>query len=92
MAAGAIAVAHDSGGVRMDIVDHGVTGFLAGPGPESYAEAVIEATVRMGPEMWRKMQIAAREKVARFSDERFREEFMALMVKIPCIAEAMRLK
>jgi hypothetical protein len=79
MAAGVIAVAHNSGGPAADIVvpwEGQPTGFLATT-PAEYADAleqVLSGEVDTGA-----MAAAARESVARFSDEQFCLAFYAAM-------------
>ncbi|KAK9284003.1 hypothetical protein L1049_012262 [Liquidambar formosana] len=78
MAAGAIPIAHNSAGPKMDIVleeDGQQTGFLA-QNVEEYADAILEV-IRM-PELERlKMAAAARKRAGRFSEQRFYEDFKA---------------
>ncbi|XP_044462477.1 GDP-Man:Man(3)GlcNAc(2)-PP-Dol alpha-1,2-mannosyltransferase-like [Mangifera indica] len=76
MAAGAIPIAHNSAGPRMDIVleeDGQPTGFLV-QNAEEYADAILQV-VRM-PETERlAMAAAARRRAGRFSAQRFCEDF-----------------
>ncbi|KAI4305363.1 hypothetical protein L6164_028734 [Bauhinia variegata] len=76
MAAGAIPIAHNSAGPKMDIVldeDGQQTGFLACTIQE-YADAILRI-LRM-PEIERlKMAAAARRRAARFSEQRFYDDF-----------------
>ncbi|KAJ9160356.1 hypothetical protein P3X46_025764 [Hevea brasiliensis] len=78
MAAGAIPIAHNSAGPKMDIVleeDGQKTGFLA-QNVEEFADAILKV-LRM-PETERlKMAAAARKRASRFSDQRFYEDFKA---------------
>ncbi|KAG5582400.1 hypothetical protein H5410_053027 [Solanum commersonii] len=78
MAAGAIPIAHNSAGPRMDIVlpeDGKQTGFLA-ESVEEFAEAIIEV-IKM-PETERlEMAAAARKRASMFSEQRFYEDFKA---------------
>ena len=77
MAAGAIVLAHDSGGPRMDIVKdyEGVqTGFLASD-VESYAEAMTRI-FSLSAEKQERIKTQARLSVTRFSDEMFQEIFL----------------
>lgn len=78
MAVGAIPIAHNSAGPKMDIVleEDGVkTGFLARTVDE-YADAII-SIIEM-PEAERlKMASAARKRASRFSEQRFYEDFKA---------------
>ncbi|KAA8534051.1 hypothetical protein F0562_031568 [Nyssa sinensis] len=83
MAAGAIPIAHNSAGPKMDIVleeDGQQTGFLAQT-MEEYADAILEI-IRM-PETERlKMAAAARIRAGRFSEQRFYEDFKAAVQPI----------
>ncbi|GMP23458.1 hypothetical protein CsSME_00001049 [Camellia sinensis var. sinensis] len=76
MAAGAIPIAHNSAGPKMDIVleeDGQQTGFLA-QNVEEYADAILK--VLSMPETERlKMAAAARRRAGRFSEQRFYEDF-----------------
>ncbi|CAK9323867.1 unnamed protein product [Citrullus colocynthis] len=78
MAAGAIPIAHNSAGPKMDIIleeDEQRTGFLA-TDVDEYADAILQI-LRM-PEAERlKMAAAARRRAERFSDLKFYEDFMA---------------
>ncbi|KAG7574328.1 Glycosyl transferase family 1 [Arabidopsis suecica] len=76
MAAGAIPIAHNSAGPKMDIVleeDGQRTGFLAET-VEEYAEAILEI-VKMSEIERLKMAESARKRAARFSEQRFCEDF-----------------
>lgn len=75
MAAGAIPIAHNSAGPRMDIVqeeDGQPTGFLASS-VEEYAEALLKLLKMPEPERL-KMATAARKRAGRFSEQRFYED------------------
>ncbi|KMT06329.1 hypothetical protein BVRB_7g160110 [Beta vulgaris subsp. vulgaris] len=78
MAAGAIPIAHNSTGPKMDIVleeEGQQTGFLA-QSENEYAEAILEV-LRM-PETDRlKIAAAARKRAGRFSEQKFYEDFKA---------------
>ncbi|XP_015867003.2 GDP-Man:Man(3)GlcNAc(2)-PP-Dol alpha-1,2-mannosyltransferase [Ziziphus jujuba] len=78
MAAGAIPIAHNSAGPKMDIVleeDGQQTGFLA-RSLDEYADAILN--VMQMPETERlKMAMAARKRARRFSEQRFYEDFKA---------------
>ncbi|KAH9602507.1 hypothetical protein KSS87_020966 [Heliosperma pusillum] len=78
MAAGAIPIAHNSAGPKMDIVleeDGERTGFLAQTVDE-YADAILQV-LRM-PEAGRlKMAAAARKRAGKFSEQKFYEDFKA---------------
>lgn len=87
MAAGAIPIAHDSAGPKMDIVleeDGQQTGYLA-HNVEEYADAILKI-IRM-PETERlEMAAAARKRASRFSEQRFDEDFKAAVGPIICRA------
>ncbi|XP_068657498.1 GDP-Man:Man(3)GlcNAc(2)-PP-Dol alpha-1,2-mannosyltransferase [Aristolochia californica] len=83
MAAGAIPIAHNSAGPKMDIVlgeDGQQTGFLAST-VEEYAEAIVKV-LSMPEEERLKMATAARKRAERFSEQRFYEDIMAAMEPI----------
>lgn len=78
MAAGAIPIAHNSAGPRMDIVlpeDGKQTGFLA-ESVEEFAEAIIEV-IKMPENERLEMAAAARKRASMFSEQRFYEDFKA---------------
>ncbi|XP_059312216.1 GDP-Man:Man(3)GlcNAc(2)-PP-Dol alpha-1,2-mannosyltransferase isoform X3 [Lycium ferocissimum] len=78
MAAGAIPIAHNSAGPRMDIVlpeDGKKTGFLA-QSVEEYAEAIIEV-IKMTENERLEMAAAARKRASMFSEQMFYEDFKA---------------
>ncbi|KAI9384676.1 hypothetical protein POPTR_012G095500v4 [Populus trichocarpa] len=83
MAAGAVPIAHNSAGPKMDIVleeDGQQTGFLA-QNVDEYAEAVLKV-LRM-PETERlKIAAAARKRAGRFSEQRFYEDLKAAIQPI----------
>ncbi|XWS56753.1 hypothetical protein CRYUN_Cryun09bG0112400 [Craigia yunnanensis] len=85
MAAGAIPIAHNSAGPKMDIVldeDGQQTGFLA-QSVEDYADAILKI-VRM-PECERlKIATAARRRSNRFSEQRFFDDLKAAIRPIIC--------
>ncbi|XP_047328139.1 GDP-Man:Man(3)GlcNAc(2)-PP-Dol alpha-1,2-mannosyltransferase-like [Impatiens glandulifera] len=74
MAAGAIPIAHDSAGPKMDIVVE-ETGFLA-VDLEQYSDAILNV-VRMEETDRMKMAAAARKRAERFSEQQFYEDFNA---------------
>jgi len=80
MAAGVIPIAHNSGGPKADIIDHGKSGFLA-KNEQEYAEfsALIFHNTS---EDNAKLQKAARAKVEKFSDEAFTENFTRCISKL----------
>ncbi|KAB1217633.1 GDP-Man:Man(3)GlcNAc(2)-PP-Dol alpha-1,2-mannosyltransferase [Morella rubra] len=78
MAAGAIPIAHNSAGPKMDIVleeDGQQTGFLA-RSVEEYADAILKIIGMPGTERL-KMAAAARQRAGRFSEQRFYQDFKA---------------
>jgi len=80
MAAGAIVLAHKSGGPKMDIVDEGETGFLASD-IDSYA-TTMRQILEMKSDERRQIRERARESVDRFSIKNFEEKFMEPLEKI----------
>ncbi|KAK4799826.1 hypothetical protein SAY86_025191 [Trapa natans] len=85
MAAGAIPIAHNSAGPKMDIVleeDDQQTGFLA-QDPEEYAEAILRV-IKMPESERLKMADSARKRASRFSEERFYQDFKAAVRPIIC--------
>ncbi|OVA02736.1 Glycosyl transferase [Macleaya cordata] len=78
MAAGAIPIAHNSAGPKMDIVleeDGEQTGFLA-RSVEEYADAILQL-LRMSEAERLEMAAAARKRASRFSEQRFYDDFKA---------------
>ncbi|KAL4614260.1 hypothetical protein ACB092_07G041400, partial [Castanea dentata] len=75
MAAGAIPIAHNSAGPKMDIVleDGLQTGFLA-CSMEEYADAILKI-MRMSESERLEMAAAARSRAGRFSEQRFYQDF-----------------
>ncbi|CAM8930603.1 unnamed protein product [Rhodiola kirilowii] len=76
MAAGAIPIAHNSAGPRMDIVleeDGEVTGFLAQT-VEEYADAILKV-INMPKDERLKIAAAARRRAGRFSEQKFYDDF-----------------
>ncbi|CAJ1945238.1 unnamed protein product [Cylindrotheca closterium] len=67
MAAGLLTIAHNSGGPKTDIVEHGVTGFLATTA-EEYAQVIHQALQQKNPE---EMRQKAQQAATRFSDLQF---------------------
>ena len=74
MAAGAIVLAHKSGGPKLDIVEEGLTGYLASD-IDSYA-TTMRQILEMKPDARRQIRERARESVDRFSVKNFEEHFM----------------
>ncbi|KAK1409366.1 hypothetical protein QVD17_35892 [Tagetes erecta] len=78
MAAGAMPIAHNSAGPKMDIVlpeEGKETGFLAQT-VEEYADAILKI-LRMSESEKHEMAAAARRRASRFSEQRFYEDFKA---------------
>ncbi|KAL2336179.1 hypothetical protein Fmac_010625 [Flemingia macrophylla] len=78
MAAGAIQIAHNSAGLKMDIVldeDGQQAGFLACT-VEEYADAMVRI-VTMSEMERLEMAAAARRRATRFSEQRFYDDFKA---------------
>ncbi|KAG6395394.1 hypothetical protein SASPL_146039 [Salvia splendens] len=76
MAAGAIPIAHNSAGPKMDIVlpeDGKQTGFLAKT-LEEYADAIL-SIIRMPASQRLEMATAARKRASHFSEQRFYQDF-----------------
>lgn len=78
MAGGAIPIAHNSAGPRMDIIlaeDGKETGFLASTVQE-YADCIVKV-VEMSETERLEMAAAARKRASRFSEQRFYDDFKA---------------
>jgi alpha-1,2-mannosyltransferase len=73
MAAGLLTIAHDSGGPRTDIVEHGVSGYLATTA-DDYVNAIHRA-LSMSDAETTNMRQKAQESATRFSDQVFDESF-----------------
>ncbi|XP_057979653.1 GDP-Man:Man(3)GlcNAc(2)-PP-Dol alpha-1,2-mannosyltransferase isoform X2 [Malania oleifera] len=87
MAAGAIPIAHNSAGPKMDIVleeEGQQTGFLAQT-VEEFAEAILKI-VRMSESERLEMAAAARRRAGRFSEQRFYDDFKAAIRSLLCHA------
>ncbi|KAJ8617411.1 hypothetical protein MRB53_013597 [Persea americana] len=83
MAAGAIPIAHNSAGPKMDIVleeDGQMTGFLASD-VEEYAEAILKI-LRMTEVERLEIAAAARKRASRFSEQQFCEDFKLAILPI----------
>jgi alpha-1,2-mannosyltransferase len=80
MAAGAIVLAHQSGGPKMDIIDEGQTGFLASD-IDSYA-TIMRQILEMKSDKRREIRERARESIDRFSTKNFEEQFMEPLEKV----------
>ena len=79
MAAGAIVLAHKSGGPKMDIIDEGQTGFLASD-IDLYA-TTMRHILEMKSDARQQIRERARESVDRFSMMNFETKFMEPLVK-----------
>ena len=85
MAAGLVAIAHDSGGPRADIVvpapDGGRTGYLAST-VDGYADA-MHLALGGGPDCGETLLIRrrARESAKRFSDQVFADSFKRALIE-----------
>ncbi|KAL4609073.1 GDP-Man:Man(3)GlcNAc(2)-PP-Dol alpha-1,2-mannosyltransferase [Arapaima gigas] len=80
MAAGAVVLAHKSGGPQLDIVvpyEGAATGFLADE-ESSYTDA-LERILSLSPAARLEIRQNARRSVARFSDEEFEASFLAAL-------------
>lgn len=80
MAAGAVVLAHKSGGPKLDIVvpfEGGQTGFLA-DSEDSYT-AAMETILMMSPAARLEIRRSARRSVERFSDREFEACFLTVM-------------
>jgi alpha-1,2-mannosyltransferase len=80
MAAGAIVLAHKSGGPKMDIIEEGQTGFLAFD-IDSYA-TTMRQILEMKSDERQQIREHARESVDRFSTTNFERHFMEPLDKI----------
>ena len=72
MAAGLITIAHDSGGPKMDIIQPGMTGYLANTA-EEYTNQLNYVFNNL--ETFEKLKQKARDSVMQYSDEKFEENF-----------------
>uniref|UniRef100_A0A7E4UW91 GDP-Man:Man(3)GlcNAc(2)-PP-Dol alpha-1,2-mannosyltransferase n=1 Tax=Panagrellus redivivus TaxID=6233 RepID=A0A7E4UW91_PANRE len=80
MSAGLMMVAHNSAGPRQDIVENGVTGFLATTA-EEYAECITEILKKTDAEL-DQIREAATKSVQRFSGDAFNRDFIAALNKL----------
>jgi alpha-1,2-mannosyltransferase len=80
MAAGLLTIAHNSGGPKTDIVEHGETGFLATTADE-YAEAIHRA-LTMKEDDSETMRRKAKVSATRFSDQVFEESLETVLPKL----------
>lgn len=83
-AAGVVPVAHRSGGVALDIIEDGVSGFLADDVDE-YARRLHQVLTDSGGVDGARIREIARQRVSRFSDEAFVEKFGAACVQAASI-------
>jgi alpha-1,2-mannosyltransferase len=81
MAAGLLVIAHDSGGPKSDILNPGVSGFLA-TSAEEYAEAIYQA-LTMDPQADMEMRKKAQESALRFSDTEFDKNLALALSRCP---------
>lgn len=85
MAAGAIPIAHNSAGPKMDIVleeDGSRTGFLASD-VEEYADAIMNV-LEMSEKERIQIAVAARKRAQRFSEQKFYEDFKDAIRPVLC--------
>lgn len=80
MAAGVIMIAHNSGGPKLDIVEDGVTGYLATTADE-YAKYVREICNSSDEDLI-KMRTKAKESMDRFSEEAFERNWLAAVERL----------
>jgi alpha-1,2-mannosyltransferase len=82
MASGVIAIAHDSGGPKFDIVNDGASkGFLA-TSAQDYADCMRKVLREMSSREVNDMAKRARESTERFSDETFRNECAKVLAEL----------
>jgi len=82
MASGVVAIAHDSGGPKLDIVgDDGSKGFVASTA-EGYADAMQKVLRAMSPDEVVAMAKKARASTDRFSDDTFRTSCATVLQSI----------
>lgn len=85
MAAGAIPIAHNSAGPKMDIVlteDGKKVGFLA-QDVEEYKDAMLQV-IRMSESERLEMAEAARQRAGKFSEQRFYQDYKTVVQPILC--------
>ncbi|CAG0884765.1 unnamed protein product [Cyprideis torosa] len=75
MAAGAVVLAHNSGGPSMDIIESGKTGFLCSTA-EEYADAMSRVFFEMSDNEKQNIRDAARKSITRFSCDKFEAGFL----------------
>lgn len=77
-AAGVVVVAHNSGGVAMDIIQDGSSGFLADGSPELFGETIAKV-INMGDTERERIVEAGIEGCGRYSENAFRTRFRGLI-------------
>lgn len=83
---GLIAVGHNSGGVRLDIIEDGVTGLLAGEGGAAeYGERIADAMHGMSAAEQLRMRERGVRAARRFSEAAFQEQFAFALGEV-CLA------
>ncbi len=80
LASALITIAHDSAGPKMDIIEPGVSGYLASDAHE-FADALINVT-RLSKEQVNKMRLNARQSVDRFGEQEFESSFLSCIENI----------
>lgn len=77
-AAGVVPICHRSGGIATDIIEDGVSGYLADDDDE-YVDKLLKVLVHDTDHEIDKMRFAARQSASKFSDSAFGEKFIAVM-------------
>ncbi|RWS12759.1 GDP-Man:Man(3)GlcNAc(2)-PP-Dol alpha-1:2-mannosyltransferase-like isoform X2 [Dinothrombium tinctorium] len=80
MAAGLVVVAHNSGGPKLDVIKHSLTGFLATEA-EEYAE-ILHRILCMSNDQLNYIRKAAKADSQRFSDDKFKECLLIVLKPI----------
>ena len=75
LAAGLITVAHNSGGPKLDIIDDGVTGFLANDSDEEFSQ-ILYKIINLSQNDINMIRLKSRQSVDRFSEEQFEILFL----------------
>ena len=81
--AGLITVAHRSGGVALDIIRDGKTGYLAGNTAEEYADKIMDVLIGLSAKDREGIRVASKQAAARFSDRAFCTDFLKY-ISIAC--------
>lgn len=81
MAAGLITVAHNSGGPRTDIIDHGKNGFLADDVCD-FSEKLVHISSGLNNKAREQIRSNATKKADQFSNQIFVEKFISLVEQI----------